>query len=193
MPVSTFAAGNEYTIRNLLASYQGEINAQARYKAFAIRADADGLYGIGSLFRATARAEQIHANNQARVIRKMRGEAAAEVYAYKVRNTLENLKVALSGENYEISTMYPTFIEEATAHINSSAARSFIWALEAEKTHARLFSEAVVLLGHEQNTTWIGSVRTFYLCPVCAFTSETSSADNCSTCFYPSDRLEIIR
>jgi rubrerythrin len=188
-----FDTGNEITMKNLLAAYQGEMNGAAQYKAFAAKADSEGLNGIGSLFRAAARAEQIHANAQARVLRQMGGEATAQINTHKVKSTLENLKAALAGENYEIGTMYPAFIEEATARINSTAARSFGLALEAEKTHARLFSEAIGLVAGNQSGSWIGTARDFYVCPVCASTSDHRSTENCVICIYPSDRLEAVR
>jgi rubrerythrin len=193
MPTTLFASAVDFTAKNLLAAYQGEINARAKYLAFAAKADAEGLYGIASLFRAAARAEQIHANSQARVLRQMGAEAAAEVYAYKVRSTFENLKSALAGEKYEIESMYPAFIDEARAQMNSNAARSFLWSLEAEKTHSFLFQEAIDLFDKKQPSTWIGKARDFYVCPVCACTSELAETDNCAICQYPSDRLEAIR
>jgi rubrerythrin len=184
---------NESTIRNLLAAYRGEMNTQARYRAFASRADDDRLFGVPSLFRAAARSEQIHANNQARAIRQLGGEATVAIERPMVRGTLENLKDALDGENYEISTMYPRFIEEARARINATAARSFEWALEAERTHARLYAEAIALLKANNRTSWIGEARDFYVCPVCAGTAAHKNSENCTICNYPSDRLEAIR
>lgn len=63
------AAENENAVSNLLLAYENEVNAHARYQAFASRAEAEGMNGAASLFRAAARAEQIHASNHARVIR----------------------------------------------------------------------------------------------------------------------------
>jgi rubrerythrin len=188
-----FVNGNEKTIHNLLAAYQGEMNTQARYKKFAARADEEGLLGIASLFRATARSEQIHANNQARAIRQLGGEATAQIEPMNVRSTLENLKTALSGENFEINTVYPAFIEEARAHINATAARSFDWALEAERTHARLYTEAIALMDGTHPNSWVGEARDFFVCPVCAATTEHKNSENCAICNYPSERLEAIR
>ncbi len=71
----TVAAGNEITIKNLLAAFEGESNAHVKYIAFADRADEDGLHGAASLFRAAGRAEQIHAANHARVIKQLGAEA----------------------------------------------------------------------------------------------------------------------
>ena len=190
----TVAAENEITIKNLLAAFEGESNAQATYAAFAAKADEDGLHGASSLFRAAGRAEQIHAANHARVIKQLGGEAMCEIHPIEIKTTLENLKVALSGEQYEVDTMYPEFLAEATARGLSSAVRTFTGALEAEKTHARLYGEAIALLKGGKTDTWIGSAREFYVCPVCGYTSETEEEhERCPVCNCPWERFEIIR
>jgi rubrerythrin len=191
MQAALFDAGVELTVRNLFAAYQGELSTQANYLAFAKQADSDGYHGIASLFRAAARAEQIHANNQARVLRQMGAEASANIEVSAVRSTLENLRSALTGESYEIDTLYPSFIDQATAKINSTAVRSFVWALEAEKTHAQLYTEAIALVEAEALGSWIANQRNFYVCPVCACTSHDKT-ENCTICSYPSERVETI-
>ena len=193
MQATMGSTGYETTIKNLLVAYEGELNTRARYQAYATKADAEGFSGIASLFRAAARAEQIHANNQARVLRQLGAEARAEVTPFKVRSTLENLKAALAGEKYEIEVMYPGFIAEATFHINATATRAFNWAIEAEKTHDRLYSESIGLVESVQPGAWIGTTCDFFVCPVCACTSKVREDDNCTICNYPSERLETIR
>lgn len=190
----TIVAENTTTVENLLAAYEGESNAHAKYTAFAVKADADGLHGAASLFRAAARAEQIHAANHARVIKQLGGEAHCTVHLVEVKTTLENLKAALGGEQYEIATMYPGFLAEATERKNTAAIRTFTGALEAEKTHARLYGEAVALLTGGKKDTWISATREFYVCPVCGYTSETEEEhERCPVCNCPWERFEIIR
>jgi rubrerythrin len=192
--MSGISAENAVTVQNLLAAFEGESNAHAKYTAFAVKADGDGLHGAASLFRAAARAEQIHAANHARVIKQLGGEAACEIHAVEVKTTLENLKAALGGEQYEIDTMYPGFLEEATARKNTAAIRTFTGALEAEKTHARLYGEAIALLVGGKKDSWIGAARDFYVCPVCGYTSETEEEhERCPVCNCPWERFEIIR
>ncbi len=96
--------------------YEGELNSHARYKAYAAKAEDEGMNGAASLFRAAARAEQIHASNHARVIRHMGGEAVATILPFRVKSTLENLKTALGGEQNEIDSLYPKFLVHATSH-----------------------------------------------------------------------------
>lgn len=184
---------NATIVKNLLIAFEGESNANAKYSAFAVKADAEGLHGVASLFRAAARAEQIHANNHARVIRMLGGEAKAEIHTVEVNSTLENLKMALGGEQYEIDSMYPGFMEEAETHKNTAAIRTFQGALEAEKTHARLYSEAIALLEDSKIDSWIAVAREFYVCPVCGYTSETPEAERCPVCNCPWEKFEIIR
>ena len=190
----TIVVENSKTIENLLAAFEGESNAHAKYTAFAVKADADGLRGAASLFRACARAEQIHAANHARIIKQLGGEAKCVIHAAEVRSTLENLKTALAGETYEVETMYPGFLEEATAHEITAAIRTFNGAMEAEKTHARLYSEAIALVEAGKKDAWVNAARTFYVCPVCGYTSETPEEhDLCPVCSAPWERFETIQ
>lgn len=187
-------ADNEITVQNLMSAFEGESNAHAKYTTFAVKADADGLHGAASLFRAAARAEQIHAANHARVIKQLGGEAKCTIHPADVKSTLENLKAALEGEQYEVATMYPGFLEEAKAHNNTTAIRTFTGAMEAEKTHARLYGEAIALLQGGKLDSWIGAAREFYVCPVCGYTSETEEEhEHCPVCNCLWERFEIIR
>lgn len=188
------AAENQKTVENLLAAFEGESNAHAKYTAFAVKADAEGWRGAASLFRAAARAEQIHAANHARVIKQLGGEATCEIHPVDVEGTLENLKTALAGETYEIEAMYPGFLAEAEEQKNTAAIRTFHGALEAEKTHQRLYGEAIALVEAGKKGAWVGAAREFYVCPVCGYTSETPEEhDRCPVCKCPWERFEKIQ
>ena len=188
------AVENSKTVENLLAAFEGESNAHAKYTAFAVKADADGLRGAASLFRAAARAEQIHASNHAGIIEQLGGDAKCEIHAVEVKSTLENLKTALAGEQYEVDIMYPGFIEEATARKNTAAIRTFHGAMEAEKTHARLYTEAIALVEAGKKDSWVSAPRAFFVCPVCGYTSETPEEhDRCPVCNAPWERFETIQ
>lgn len=189
MLTSQISIENETTVRNLLAAFEGESNAHAKYLAFAVRAEAEGLHGAASLFRAAARAEQIHANNHARALRQMGGEPVATIHPIQLKSTLENLNEARAGERYEIESMYPEFLREARGHNNTAAAITFEWALDAEKTHARLFSEAIAVL----ESGWLIAARTFYVCSACGYTSETPESERCPTCNLLWEKFEVIR
>jgi rubrerythrin len=192
--MQAIAEQNATTVQNLLTAFEGESNAHAKYLAFAVKADADGWLGAASLFRAAGRAEQIHAANHARVIKQLGGEAKCTIHRVEVNTTLENLKTALAGEQYEVATMYPGFLAEAEERKNTAAIRTFKGALEAEKTHARLYGEAIALLAGDKKDSWIATTRTFYVCPVCGYTSETEKEhERCPVCNCPWERFESIR
>lgn len=182
------------TIKNLLAAFEGESNAHAKYIAFAAKADADGFHGAASLLRAAGRAEQIHAANHARVIKQLGGEARCEIHPVEIKTTLENLKVALAGENYEVDSMYPEFLKDAEKQNETAAIRTFTWALEAEKTHSRLYGEAIALVESGKKDAWVMTARDFFVCAVCGYTSETPEEhERCPVCNLAWEKFETIR
>jgi rubrerythrin len=183
------------TVANLLAAYEGESNAHIKYVVFAAKADAEGWHGAASLFRAAARAEEIHATNHSRVLKQLGVEAKHQIYPAQVKSTLENLKAALAGEQYEIDTMYPGFIAEATESDIPIAKRSFTWAMEAEKTHARLYAESIELVEKEEmKDSWAASACDFYICAACGYTTRTpEEQERCPVCNLAFEKFEVIR
>ena len=186
MTTSAAKPGQETTLKNLLAAFNGESNANAKYTAFAKKADDEGYHQVASLFRAAARAEQIHAANHAAVIRKMGGTPEAKIEAVQVKSTRENLKVAIAGEEHERDVMYPGFIAEAEEKKNSAAVRTFNDALEAEKEHARLYHVAL------ENLEQWKVKATYYVCAVCGYTVEKMSFDRCPVCKHPKEKFEAV-
>jgi rubrerythrin len=193
--MSAIVAEKSATLANLIAAFEGESNAHARYTAFAARADEEGWFGAASLFRAVARSEQIHAQNYALTIRQLGGETRCHIHPIVVEETPQNLATALAAEQYEVETMYPAFIIEAGADEVSHfiAEHTFAWALEGEKAHAALLREAVEIVS-EGLDAWVSSPRNFYVCPVCGFTSGIKDQEaHCPVCNLPWETLETIR
>lgn len=160
------------TLESLMTAYAGESQANHRYQAFAKKADLEGYPQIARLFRAAAVAEAVHAGNHLR---------AAE----GVKSTMENLKEALGGENYEVDSMYPPMLAAAEEEGNKKAATSFHWALEVEKVHAGLYSEA--LSDMESKETYVYTV-----CPSCGYTHKGPAPEKCPVCGASGSKFEII-
>lgn len=179
-PISTL------TMTNLQAAFDGESNAHSRYLAFAEKADAEGYAGVASLFRAAARAEEIHAGNHAAVIVNFGGVPHAKLEDAIVKSTRENLEAALKDETYERDEMYPAFIRQAEAETNPQALQTLRFALAAEVEHAKLYAEA---LGDMED---MKLSRVFYVCPVCGFTAAKPDFEGCPTCATPKERFEQV-
>jgi rubrerythrin len=174
------------TLANLQAAYNGERNAHARYLTFAKKADDEGYAGVASLFRAAARAEEIHAANHAVVIKKLGAVAFAKLEKPEVKSTRENLQVAIKGETHERDQMYPAFIQQAERDQIADAVRTFKYALAAEAEHAKLYSEAL------KNPEAMKTAMVFYVCPVCGFTTPTLGFEHCPTCATPKEHFEQV-
>ncbi len=178
---------SESTMSNLQTAFNGESNAHVRYLAFAAKADAEGYVGAASLFRAAARAEEIHAANHAAVIKNFGGVPVAKLEDLVVRSTRENLEAALKGEAYERDVMYPEFLRQATSDASAEALRTFRLARAAEVEHARLYAAAL------EDLESMKSSQEFYVCPVCGFTTRNPDSEPCPTCATPKENFEKVR
>ncbi len=168
------------TLDNLMAAFNGESNASAKYLEFAKKADAEGYGRVASLFRAASKAESLHAASHGRVIKALGGTAKADIKPPAVKSTKENLEAAIEGETYEFTSMYPAFITKAKEDKNRDAIRSMNQASNVEKGHAKLYQEALNNLD-----AWKGPNKEFYVCAVCGNTVATIDFEKCPICFEP--------
>ncbi|HOT01135.1 MAG TPA: rubrerythrin family protein [Acidobacteriota bacterium] len=176
------------TLENLQAAFNGESNARARYLAFAQKADEEGYGAVASLFRAASKAEEIHANTHAQVIKSMGGVPKADIQKAVVKTTRENLQAAIGGESYERDTMYPAFIEVARKDKNKAALRTFNFAKGAETGHAKIYAEILAKLDSLK-----GSKKTDYqVCTECGYTVAQINFDKCPNCFEPISMYMVV-
>lgn len=175
------------TLENLQAAFNGESNAHARYLAFAQQADKEGYGKAASLFRAAAKAEEIHARNHAEVIKKLGGTPEAKIETPQVKSTKENLAAAIKGESYERDVMYPTFLKVARADRNRDAIQTFNYAKTAEAEHAKLYAEALDNLPQMK-----GAGQEYYVCTVCGYTTTKMDFAKCPSCFSPKHKYDKV-
>lgn len=182
------AAAATTTLENLQAAFNGESNAHARYLAFASKADQEGYGEVGSLFRAAAKAEEVHAANHAVVIKALGATPEAKIDAPVVGSTKENLEAAIKGETYERDTMYPEFLKQARADGNRDAVQTFNYAKTAEAEHAKLYSKALndlpKLMGSKS--------KEYFVCTVCGYTAAQIDFSKCPSCFSHKDKYETV-
>jgi rubrerythrin len=161
-------------IEDLKAAFAGESQANRKYTAFAKKADSEGYAQVAKLFRAAAAAEAVHAYNH---LKAMEG----------VQSTSENLEAAISGENYEVTSMYPPYIQDAEEEGNSRALRSFRWAMDVEKIHEELYRKALENLEEGKEAKF-----DYYVCPVCGYTHEGPLEGRCPVCNTLGEKFERI-
>jgi len=176
------------TLDNLQAGFNGESNAHSRYLAFAEKADQEGYGGVASLFRAAAKAEEVHAANHAAVIKKMGGTAQAKIETPVVKSTKENLEAAIKGESYERDTMYPEFLKQGRAEGNRDAVQTFNYAKTAEAEHAKLYSEALNNLPKLKGS----KAKDYFVCGVCGYTTSKLDFSKRPSCFTHKDKYEKV-
>ena len=161
------------TMEDLQEAFAGESQANRRYLAFAKKADEEGYHQVARLFRAAAHAETVHALSHLRALGA-------------VNETAANLQAAISGENYEVMSMYPGFMEDAQNENDAKALKSFRHAFEVEKVHEALYRGAAANLGQEAEDF------AYYVCPVCGYTEARNAPERCPVCGMPGSKFEKI-
>ena len=161
------------TVDDLWAAFTGESKANRKYLAFAKKADSEGYPQIARLFRAVAQAETVHALGQFRTL----GE---------VMTTAENLQNSIAGENYEWTTMYPEFIQDAQAEDNDAALLWFERPMAVEEIHEKLYRDALANIASQPT-----EVYDYFVCPVCGNTVR-DVPERCPICGTPGTRFERI-
>ena len=128
------------TERNLWNAIVGEAMAYLKYNAFAHKALEEGYPEVAQVFQEVAGAETIHGMNHLRV-------------AGEIRSTIDNLRIVTEGETKEFSFMYPRMIRDAQDEDRQDAVSSFALALEREKHHLEVFTQALKQLEIRQTTS----------------------------------------
>ncbi len=170
---------NEMTAANLRSAFGGESQAYQRYMVWADKAEEEGYPNVALLFRAVAYAEEVHASNHFKVLENIKGDfLVASGAGFGLGSTVENLAGAIAGENFEIEQMYPAYYQVAKVQKENEAVRSFHYAIEAEKKHSELYTEAKGSV--ENNKDY--ELDSVHVCSVCGYTGLDGSPDKCPVC-----------
>jgi rubrerythrin len=114
------------TIKNLESALAGESQAHVKYRYFAKIARAEGFEEVAQHFEHTADQELLHAWSHLELL----------VGRPDTRRCLE---MAIEGETYEFTTMYPDFEREAIFEGNNEAAQEAKLQATESKEHAEQF------------------------------------------------------
>ena len=101
------------TEKNLLTAFAGESQARNRYTYFASAAKKEGLIQIAGIFEETANQEKEHAKRFFKFLEGGEVSVTGSFPAGVIGTTLENLREAAAGEEYEWKEMYPGFAQIA--------------------------------------------------------------------------------
>ena len=159
------------TEQNLRTAFAGESQAYNKYGYYASKAKKEGYVQIGNLFEETAGNEKEHA----KIWFKLLHDGA-------VPDTIENLKDAADGENYEWTDMYAKFAAEAREEGFDHIAFLFEGVGKIEKEHEERYRkllaniEGGIVFSRDGECIWqcsncghivIGK-NAPQLCPICA-------------------------
>ena len=179
------------TEKNLLASFAGESQARNRYSYFASQARKDGYVQISDIFEETANQEKEHAKRFFKFLKGGEVEISAAFPAGVIGTTLENLKAAAMGENYEYSTMYPEFAKTAREEGFEDIAKVFEAVSVAEKQHEKRYLDLAANI--EAGRVFVREEETVWGCRNCGYLHKGKEAPKaCPACAHPQAYFELL-
>ena len=123
---------NSQTKKNLETAFAGESQAHTKYRYYASTAKQGGYVQISNIFAETAGNESEHAKLWFKYL-----------HDGAVPDTLDNLRDAAAGENYEWTTMYDEFAKTAEEEGFAEIAAKFRGVGAVEKAHEERYNKLV--------------------------------------------------
>ena len=167
------------TEKNLNAAFAGETQARVKYQYYASKAKKDGYEQIASIFEETSDNEKEHA----KIWFKLLHDGA-------VPDTVENLKDAIKGEEYEETEMYVKFAKEAREEGFEEIAKLFEQVGKIEAKHEERYRK--ILQNIEDGMVFKADGVTVWKCRNCGYIHIGDSApEECPVCKHPQAYFEI--
>ena len=165
------------TEQNLMTAFAGESQARNKYTYFASVAKKEGDEQIAAIFEQTATTEKEHAKMW---FKELQG----------IGNTMENLKAAAEGENYEWTDMYAQFAKEAEEEGFTALAAKFRGVAAIEKTHEERYLK--LLHNVEMQQVFEKAEETMWECRNCGHLVIGQTAPEvCPVCAHPQSYFEV--
>jgi rubrerythrin len=178
------------TEKNLMAAFAGESQARNRYSYFASKARKEGYEQIAAIFEETASQEKEHAKREFGFLQGGDVEIMAAFPAGVIGSTLENLKAAAEGENYECTKMYPEFADIAAKEGFKEIAAFFKAVSIAENHHKERYLTLARNMGNGLVFKRPNKVR--WVCRNCGHIHEgTDALKVCPLCQHPQSFYEL--
>ena len=179
------------TEKNLLTAFAGESQARNRYSYFASQAKKEGYEQIAFIFEETANQEKEHAKRLFKFLEGGEVEVTASFPAGVIGTTLENLKAAAAGENYEHSQMYPGFAKVAREEGFDDIAALFEAIAVAEKQHEKRYLDLASNI--EAGRVFKRDEEVVWRCRNCGYLYVgTEAPEICPACAHPQAYFELL-
>ncbi len=166
------------TYENLMAAFAGESQARNKYTYFASKAKKDGYEQIAAIFEETANNEKEHAKMWFKLLE-----------GGDIKSTVENLKAAADGENYEWTDMYAEFAKVAREEGFKDIAIKFEGVAKIEKEHEERYRK--LLKNIEDELVFSSEGDSIWICRNCGHVVVGKNAPKvCPVCAHPQSYFE---
>jgi len=163
------------TIENLAKAFIGESQARNRYTIYASQAKKEGYEQLAGVFLETADQEFEHGEWNFKMLKELLAKEKKQMPELKVEasapttwgSLAQNLKGAIAGENWEHTTMYPEFANQAEKDGYPEIAKRLRSIAKAEEHHEERYIKLLKVL--EDGTIFKKSKKVWWYCRKCGY------------------------
>ena len=186
------------TLANLTKAFIGESQARNRYSFYAKIAKKEGYEQISAIFLETAEQEKVHAKRLFEHIQELKAKIKGNLDEIKVEataptvygNTVDNLKAAIAGENYEYKKMYPQFSDTARKEALTKIAARLTMIATAEKHHSERYKK--LLKQVRDKTIFNKKKKIWWVCRECGYIHYGNQPPKqCPACDHPQSYYQV--
>jgi rubrerythrin len=173
------------SVENLQTAYTVALKRQRMYDLFVPKAEKEKYRGVAGLYRALSMSEGIHGKLHDSLMRVHNAISEEPKYdSVVVGTTMQTLKMALSSEELEQTSMYPNLLRTAMAENFTEGVDQFTMVQAVEDRHVELLKEAQDKMGK------IGT--TYFVCPGCGYIITSPKTEECPVCKKPAAEFTKI-
>lgn len=166
------------TEKNLQTAFAGESQARVKYQYYASKAKKQGYEQMSAIFNETSGNEKEHAKLWFKYL-----------HGGEIPDTMDNLKDAAAGENYEWTEMYAEFAETARKEGFDKIAKQFDLVGDVEKQHEKRYRTLIERL--DNGEVFEAGDSIIWKCRNCGhFHVGKKAPEVCPACLHPKAYFE---
>ena len=174
-------------VENIQYVIVAEEQSSANNKAYAKKAKEENHKNVATMFTAKAKADSIRAEKHKATLATITdtGKLAQRPTPKKIqpKTTAENIKQSINDDEYQITIVYPNYIEQAIMAGDSMMVTTLQWASDGRKNDQQYGLAVLETVSKNGNDMAVSD--TWFVCPVCGSISDSAhkaGTAGCNSC-----------
>ena len=188
---------NPAIVENIQYVIVAEEQSSANNKAYAQKATEENHKNVAAMFTAKAKADSIRAEKHKATLAAITdtNKLAQRPAPKKIqpKTTADNLKQSINDDEYQVTIVYPNYIEQAIMAGDSLTLTTLQWAADGRKNDQQYGIAVLETVSKNGNDMAVSD--TWFVCPVCGSISDSThkaGTISCNNCGIAEEDLIVV-